>query len=551
MQPEHFSNTNTFTCQGVMPKVREKFKTSSNFLKNAFLCCGLLLTSIIKKIVDVDTLSLFPGYKQYKERVIINIDGLLTAHYYLEAIDENKNIECPHCHKIFDKLSKVSSEPITLKDSIPDFYRTKITIRRGKYKCTNCGRIFKKECMLKVPGHYITFRMLNTLYFELKNLHLSINRISKMYSIDKDIVRNVHLYRLYTQYTVPDYSKLQYIGIDEHSIRKGHKYVTIIVDLMTRNIVYVSIGKKKCNVQPFFNKLRELGFDKNIIAYSCDCASGFIAMAEENIPSAKIVLDEFHILRHLFKAFDSVRADVVKVLRLLSELHEKLKISEELRGKRIQKRVEKLAEELLERGKSQAEIDAIFELSRMQNDAEATRCKTQAELINKGRRWLALGYKEFLRRVKVYAADHDKSTAQDIQEAILSCPELVAVLELGDAARSFWHTGGDESDRVLSERTLEEMNAIIESVKQQIKDWIARASLFRNAKMQDAGKFIEKHEKHIVYASSLPFHISNSVVEGINSQAKILQRIRKGRYDEEDYILILHHAFPGREARVA
>lgn len=49
MQPEHFPNTNTFTCQGLMPKVREKFKTSSNFLKNAFLGCGLLLTSIVKK----------------------------------------------------------------------------------------------------------------------------------------------------------------------------------------------------------------------------------------------------------------------------------------------------------------------------------------------------------------------------------------------------------------------------------------------------------------------------------------------------------------------
>ena len=49
MQPEHFPNTNTFTCQGLMPKVREKFKTSSNFFKNAFLSCGLLLTSIIKK----------------------------------------------------------------------------------------------------------------------------------------------------------------------------------------------------------------------------------------------------------------------------------------------------------------------------------------------------------------------------------------------------------------------------------------------------------------------------------------------------------------------
>ena len=154
---------------------------------------------------------MFPGYKQYKEREITNIDGLLTAHYYLEAIDENKNIECQNCHKKFDKLSKISSEPITLKDYIPDFYRTKITIRRGKYKCPNCGRIFKKECMLKVPGHYITFRMLNTLYFELKNLHLSINRIAKMYCIDKDIVR----ISIYTDYipniqcqTIQNYSIL-------------------------------------------------------------------------------------------------------------------------------------------------------------------------------------------------------------------------------------------------------------------------------------------------------------------------------------------------------
>lgn len=45
-------------------------------------------------------------------------------------------------------------------------------------------------------------------------------------------MRNIHLFNVYSNYKSPDLSNIKYIGIDEHSIRKGQKYVTIIVDLV-------------------------------------------------------------------------------------------------------------------------------------------------------------------------------------------------------------------------------------------------------------------------------------------------------------------------------
>ena len=131
------------------------------------------------------------------------------------------------------------------------------------------------------------------------------------------------------------------------------------------------------------------------------------------------------------------------------------------------------------------------------------------------------------------------------------CPELEAVLRLGDSARNFRYTSDTNDNTDISSKTKEEMEGIKELVNNQIDEWIKSASLFQNTKMNAACKFFEKHREEIVYASSLPFHISNSAVEGVNSQAKLLQRVKKGRYDEVTYILMLHHSFSGRETKAA
>ncbi len=70
-----------------------------------------------------------------------------------------------------------------------------------------------------------------------------------------DLSKTIHkmkLKRLYRRIPIHD---IQYLGIDEFSIRKGYEYMTIFVDLTTGRIVHAVEGKYKESVTPFLKKL--------------------------------------------------------------------------------------------------------------------------------------------------------------------------------------------------------------------------------------------------------------------------------------------------------
>ena len=131
MQLEATPNKNTFTCQNSVPNIREKFKNSSNFLRIAFTGLCSVLTTIVNKIFNSDDLSLYPGFKKYKNTIIENIDGFLHAHYFLDLIDNNKNIFCKHCQSKFERLNRISSKTITLKDYISNVSAQGVARARG------------------------------------------------------------------------------------------------------------------------------------------------------------------------------------------------------------------------------------------------------------------------------------------------------------------------------------------------------------------------------------------------------------------------------------
>ena len=256
-------------------------------------------------------------------------------------------------------------------------------------------------------------------------------------------------------------------------------------------------------------------------------------MAKENLPNAKIVLDEFHVLKMLSKAFDSVRMDVVSRFRSMADLLVKQERQDREPTGRLAKRLDSLTEELIKKGLSDYDINSLK--AHPDKLGESKRILHMVELINKDRNLLALGLKEFESRVK------DRPETRDI---FLACPEFKEILLLGDAVRRFWHQEEDrtaDSDRDFEAEKVAYVLQAIERVRE-------RFLKFKNVKMQNIAKFFKKHADHIAYASVLGFHLSNSVVEGINSQAKHLQRVHKGQFQEATYICLLHQFFPGKAA---
>ena len=106
--------------------------------------------------------------------------------------------------------------------------------------------------------------------------------------------------------------ELKKVGIDETASKKGHKYVSLFVDLEKSNVVYVAEGKNAETVEGFSKHLdNQNGKAETITAVSCDMSPAFIKGVGEELPNAKITFDRFHIMKIINKAVDCVRREEV------------------------------------------------------------------------------------------------------------------------------------------------------------------------------------------------------------------------------------------------
>ena len=110
-----------------------------------------------------------------------------------------------------------------------------------------------------------------------------------------------------------DFSDVKVVGVDETSARKGHDYVSLLVDLEEKKTLFVTEGKGHEVVADFVSDLEaHHGTSENIQQISCDMSAAFIKGVEENLPEAAIVFDRFHVTKIINEAVDKIRRDEVK-----------------------------------------------------------------------------------------------------------------------------------------------------------------------------------------------------------------------------------------------
>lgn len=114
-----------------------------------------------------------------------------------------------------------------------------------------------------------------------------------------------------------DLSTLTRIGIDEKSVGKGHKYVTVVYNLETSKVVWVGKDRREETLDRFFVALGKDGRER-IACITMDMWKPYRASCRKWIADAdqKTVLDRFHIETHLNDAVDKVRKQEHHALKL-------------------------------------------------------------------------------------------------------------------------------------------------------------------------------------------------------------------------------------------
>jgi transposase len=138
-----------------------------------------------------------------------------------------------------------------------------------------------------------------TKAFERYALELSrsmtILDVARHLGVSWDIIKDIQKRDLSRRYAKPKLKDLRQIAIDEIAIAKGHRYVTVVLNLESGAVVFVGDGKGADALKLFWRRLR--GSKAKIQAVAIDMFPAYHEAVSTHLSKATIVYDHFHVTK--------------------------------------------------------------------------------------------------------------------------------------------------------------------------------------------------------------------------------------------------------------
>lgn len=162
-------------------------------------------------------------------------------------------------------------------------------------------RVWCSACKLvrQVPIDFADARRSYTRAFERYALELcrymTIKDVARHLNVGWDLIKDIQKRYLKKRFSRPKLKHLKRLAIDEITIGKGHRYLSIVLDLASGAVVFVGDGKGADALKPFWRRLKRS--TATIEAVAIDMSPAYIAAVTEHLPEAVIVFDHFHVIK--------------------------------------------------------------------------------------------------------------------------------------------------------------------------------------------------------------------------------------------------------------
>jgi len=157
----------------------------------------------------------------------------------------------------------------------------------------------------KGSGFTLLFEAFSMLLIENE---MPVNKAAKILQVYPNRLWNVFNYWISIAHKDDIIEDLNKVGFDETSLKKGHNYVTTMVDLAKRRVLFVTAGKGASCIEDSVDYLKEKDVDVNHIGQVCiDMSPAFISGCTKYLPNAAITFDKFHVMKEVNKAMDELR----------------------------------------------------------------------------------------------------------------------------------------------------------------------------------------------------------------------------------------------------
>jgi transposase len=148
---------------------------------------------------------------------------------------------------------------------------------------------------------------------------MTIQDVAKHLGVSWDVIKEIQKRYLQQRFKHIKLKRVRRIAIDEISIGKGHRYVTVVLDLDSGAVVFIGEGKGADALDPFWRKLRRSR--ARLEAVASDMSPAYLSAIFKHAPDAVHVLDRFHVMKLLNQKLSELRREVQRTAETVEQKH--------------------------------------------------------------------------------------------------------------------------------------------------------------------------------------------------------------------------------------
>lgn len=214
----------------------------------------------------------------------------------------------PLCHHCQSPASTVHSNGHSrfIRDLNMAKAQVWLQVEYRKIWCDNCNGVRVEHLSFADASKRVTDRLARYIHDLCKML--TVHDVAEHLDLDPKTIKAIDKSFLQESFGWTDCHDLRVLAIDEIALRKGHNYMTVVMDYFSGRVVWMGEGRSKETLDSFFAEMTNRRKEA-IEAVAMDMWEPYINRVKHHCPNANIVFDFFHVVQAFGRVIDKVRRD--------------------------------------------------------------------------------------------------------------------------------------------------------------------------------------------------------------------------------------------------
>lgn len=219
---------------------------------------------------------------------------------------KDKLVRCPQCGSC--NVIKRGCSDRWVKTVPIGFNPVWLVIPVQRVGCCDCGTVRRIDIGIAEPRRWYTKAF--ERYALALSKKMTMQDVVDLLGVGRDTIKSIFKRYLSRRFSKPPFGKLKYIAIDEISVRKDYKHLTLVMDLESGAVVFVGEGRSMDSLAPFWKRLKRT--KAKIQAVATDMNAGYISAVMENLKDAVLVFDRFHVVKLMNDKITQIRRQLFR-----------------------------------------------------------------------------------------------------------------------------------------------------------------------------------------------------------------------------------------------